>query len=568
MRSYHYLCITNAASRRCSDIMLIAALALALATSSFYAQPAAFRLVAVQRFTTTTRSLPFIAARANSNARRKASTTAKKRYGKRGAGESVNEYGVDLDTSMKAVANRKLEVLLLKSVDGLGEAGQLVSVSIPMFENALRPSKKAKLPTANERTKLLATQLEPREESDDGEEFSKRDDSDEKEEKVQKKEMVEVEVVEDEFSESLPSVAVYDGVFSASALSMLASDMESSMTWRASVDAPAGIYRRGEGPTNTQEHAIESLLVAMGDVATREVEFWSRDEWLGMEAHRDVDEEAACRNGELRMPSRVIIVYGECEAGLRAPTVLWGDNHICDDGDAASGTARVADGNDGGEGGLLVVIPAVPGRVLSFSGSLLHAVPKPAIEWLGSGWRGDGDAVGQEVIEEEEEEEASSQRPVFILNCWPDHAPIAEDEDGGDEEDSEYRALLKQARRGAVAEEEEVVEGEFEDKDDSTAAASCCAPRHDWSYVAVKAVAKVKERGATEAVAEEAAESVQFGVMVFGSDEPFVTDVDATAVAFAAALTESEQPRWLRTASAPPANEIGSPSMEGAREER
>ena len=69
-------------------------------------------------------------------------------------------------------------------------------------------------------------------------------------------------------------------------------------------------------------------------------------------------------------------------------------------------------------------------------------------------------------------------------------------------------------------------------------------------------------------MAEEAAESVQFGVMVFGSDEPFVTDVDATAVAFAAALTESEQPRWLRTTSAPPANEIGSPSMEGAREER
>ena len=179
-----------------------------------------------------------------------------------------------------------------------------------------------------------------------------------------------------------PAVEVFDGVFSASARAVLAS----------AVDAPAGIYRRVEGATTSAEHAIESLLVGAGDVTTREVEYWSREEWVGMEAHRDVDEEAACCDGELRMPSRVMIVDGECEAGLRAPTVLWdgSDAAIAADvddggggGDGGAGNGGGGDGGGGnGGGGGLVVVPAVPGRVLSFSGSLLHAVPKPATEWL------------------------------------------------------------------------------------------------------------------------------------------------------------------------------------------
>ena len=152
--------------------MIAAALALTLASSSFYAHPA-WKPIA-QPFIAARASPIF--ARANQDARRKASTVAKNKYGNR-KGISVNEFGIDVDTSMKAVPNRKLDVLLLKSVDGLGEAGQLVSVSIPMFENALRPSRKAKLPSPAERAKLLATQIERAEKDVDSQEDSQSEDS-------------------------------------------------------------------------------------------------------------------------------------------------------------------------------------------------------------------------------------------------------------------------------------------------------------------------------------------------------------------------------------------------------
>ena len=44
----------------------------------------------------------------------------------------------------KAVQQRYLDVLLLKPVAGLGEAGEIVRCGYAMFENALQPQRKAR----------------------------------------------------------------------------------------------------------------------------------------------------------------------------------------------------------------------------------------------------------------------------------------------------------------------------------------------------------------------------------------------------------------------------------------
>lgn len=93
--------------------------------------------------------------------------------------------------------------------------------------------------------------------------------------------------------------------------------------------------------------------------------------------------------------------------GVGAPTVLWCGN----DG---------RDGGDGGSGGRLVAVPAVTGRVLSFDGTLLHAVPCPNGEWLHEGHERHQRGHQRKGAEEVE-------RVVTILNCWDDHAPFVID---------------------------------------------------------------------------------------------------------------------------------------------
>eukprot|EP00854_Cymbomonas_tetramitiformis_P009296 gene9296-11012_t len=105
-------------------------------------------------------------------------------------------------------------------------------------------------------------------------------------------------------------VEVYDGVLSAACCAELA-------------DVAPGVYRRALGPSSDPlGPLIESLLLSLGDEA-QEVQYWSRDEWLPLDAHRDVDEEAAVSTGEQRFPRRVWILYLEVEEGMRAPTLIW-----------------------------------------------------------------------------------------------------------------------------------------------------------------------------------------------------------------------------------------------------
>ena len=88
-----------------------------------------------------------VVARANNQARRKAKSNAMKVHGRKGVSASVDEFGVPLRTG-DTPSSKGIEVLLLKDVDGIGAAGDMVQVKPPIFENVLRPSGKARLPRA------------------------------------------------------------------------------------------------------------------------------------------------------------------------------------------------------------------------------------------------------------------------------------------------------------------------------------------------------------------------------------------------------------------------------------
>lgn len=211
-----------------------------------------------------------------------------------------------------------------------------------------------------------------------------------------------------------------------------------------------------------------------------------------LQAHRDVDEEAALAGGATRFPSRVVLLYGSVRAGLRAPTVLW-----------CPGAAG------GGDGGALLTVPAVTGRMLVFEGSLLHAAPSPA------------ELLGEDSGEEEEEE---LERCVTVLNLWEGHAPRP--------------APGQWVDHGAESSGEEM----------------SCMPRREWTSV------DLGRTGAPSGNAPAATTVTPFAIYVFGADEPLESVVSASADVMREMLNEPQAPRWLPITSALPPLSVGVPN--------
>ena len=434
----------------------------------------------------------FSTMRANSQARRAASTNAKKKNGRRKTNK-VNEFGFKYKTRFKTQTS-KIDVLLLKPVSGLGEAGAAVSVSIPQWENSLRRSGAARLLRAGD----------PSVESS-----------------VQQQHLARTPI------SARPDLVVYDGVYSAASQGALANAAESS-----------GVYVRSRGAATAAEHAIESLLRALGDAETAEVEHWTRESYAAMEAHRDADEEAACSDGRLRLPSRVLLVYGPVAEGLAAPTVLWCEPQSKS---VLTGDVGVAAEDDSSGSGRLVLVPAVAGRVVDFAGRLLHAVP-----WCNR-------------VDDAEASDGSQTRTVTVLNCWSDYAPTEEEEE---EEEAEEAEEEEAAEEAAGAEAEATAETALGmDATRADAASASCEPKATWRRATV-------EPG-VDALDEDSTFEWSFALDTFGSDEALVTRVlVAGQDAFFAVVNEPSTPQWLRTITPAPPLSVGIPSVDGAREER
>ena len=175
---------------------------------------------------------------------------------------------------------------------------------------------------------------------------------------------------------------------------------------------------------NSIERTLDALLTTIGDNSPY-VEYWTRQEWRSIEAHADVDEflaksqDAAGQTDhtDFRYPTNGHVLYLKLGASVRGPTCLFPGRR--------SGRDLLSTSDDSGTPNVdLVIVPAVPGRLLRFEGDYLHAVPRPTDLWLLKFVQG--------AAQYEPEEEWG--RSVILFNTWDDPPldvpinSIAEDE--------------------------------------------------------------------------------------------------------------------------------------------
>lgn len=319
-------------------------------------------------------------------------------------------------------------------------------------------------------------------------------------------------------------ISVFDNVLSPACRAELTTD--------ALYNIGPDVYRRDQGTASPQDVLIESILSNLGGgfERTREVEWWGKSIYESVEAHRDVDEEAASARGERRYPTHSLIVYLDIEGGVRAPTCVWvptGEDDDDHDNDDHNGRSA------------MMVVPAIPGRLLVFSGELLHAVPCPALRWLDPvssiSPRGSG---------------PDCMRRVLVLNLWDDHAPEDEEFDYEDWD---------------TEEDEEEDEDEIQEPIEFFAKRVECEPRQNWQPLALQWPLAAND----DSTPCSSLPTLTLSTRSHGSDEPLLSPLEATSHAAVAQILESEStPRWLRTGANVRDLGIGVPSLAGSREER
>ena len=161
---------------------------------------------------------------------------------------------------------------------------------------------------------------------------------------------------------------------------------------------------------NTIERTLDALLSTLGDNSPY-VEYWTRQEWRSIEAHADVDEflaknqDAAGQNDhtDFRYPTNGHVLYLHVGSSVRGPTCVFPGRRSGRD------LLTTADENESPNVDL-VIVPAVPGRLLRFEGNYFHAVPRPTDLWLLKFVQG--------AAQFEPEEEWG--RSVILFNTWDD----------------------------------------------------------------------------------------------------------------------------------------------------
>lgn len=297
-------------------------------------------------------------------------------------------------------------------------------------------------------------------------------------------------------------VEVYDNVLSVECRSQLS-------------DPGYGVYYRSKGPRSAAEVFIESVLRNLGD-ETPEVEYWNRDEWLPLDAHRDADEDAAYDLGIHRFPSTSHIAYIDVEPELRAPTVLW---KTAGSGSEPCHTGR---GSEPHSGAKLVFVPAVEGRLLRFRGDMLHGVPRPTQQYLGM---------------VDPDSERTYLRRVLLFNCWPEAAP------GDDEIDEGANKLSKHLHKLAG-----------------------CEPKAKWQKLQI--VEHSDAEGDSPAENSLRPSRTLFQSSAFGTDDVFETVVHASSDMVVDALERPRIPSQLPIDAFLDSPTFGVPSVAGSRTER
>lgn len=169
-------------------------------------------------------------------------------------------------------------------------------------------------------------------------------------------------------------VQVYDNVFSPEACDVI-NDLAIDHSFRSTNSDGSSIFNRppDDGVKLTPlELAIDSTLTALNDTS-RVVEYWSREEYLNIDAHADIDEGALEDEGQIRCPKKGHVLYLQVDEGVRGPTFVF---------DKMEGWNR-KESEESDEGDTeMVTVPCVPGRILRFDGRAMHAVPRPFDRYL------------------------------------------------------------------------------------------------------------------------------------------------------------------------------------------
>mmetsp|Transcript_25882 Transcript_25882/g.38289 ORF Transcript_25882/g.38289 Transcript_25882/m.38289 type:complete len:400 (-) Transcript_25882:4-1203(-) len=223
-------------------------------------------------------------------------------------------------------------------------------------------------------------------------------------------------------------IRVFDKAFNSLACDLL---HELSVDHNQRTNDGSSIFTRpphNEKPLSPIEHAIDSALLEIGDESKR-VEYWSRDEYMNIDVHADIDETMLEDGGSVRCPLMGHVLYLQVKDGLNAPTCVFPSERM---GWGQKEKEEIQ--NDGVVEKELVVVPCVQGRILRFPGNAMHSVPSPPHRYLldrkeerklrveesapcdedDDKWLDDEDC--DDFYDDDEEVE----RSVLLFNTWPD----------------------------------------------------------------------------------------------------------------------------------------------------
>ena len=218
-------------------------------------------------------------------------------------------------------------------------------------------------------------------------------------------------------------VSVFDGVLGPKTLQLICE------AGRERGHSYTSVFDRG-----TELHAgrtiVEATLCALLDEIgdrCRYVEYWWRGDWIAMNAHRDIDEAHArtytrAGAGVQRCPTNGHVLYLDVDPRVEGPTCVWEEAPAADDGRRAGPPRELR---------ALHVVPARAGRLLRFQGELIHAVPRPATQWLAETPSGhtSGDEAHAAAGGAQTEPPARLRREVLLFNTWEEPPTLPSPDD-------------------------------------------------------------------------------------------------------------------------------------------
>lgn len=163
------------------------------------------------------------------------------------------------------------------------------------------------------------------------------------------------------------------------------------------------------------ERTLDSILTEMDD-DSEYVEFWTRQEWRSIAAHADVDEmlaksedaEGKSMNKSFRFPKNGHVLYLQIGDEVRGPTCVFPGRQ------SGGELLKPTKGCDEDNAVKIVIVPAVPGRLLRFQGDFLHAVPRPHDLWFRKFIQGAPSYSPEEKW----------GRSVILFNTWGEDPPL------------------------------------------------------------------------------------------------------------------------------------------------